>query len=48
MEIVIKGQKELRMEVTESHLFTGCGAYVNLCPYQIFYRDQVIEYLTSR
>src|SRR5664280_2923396 len=44
MEIVIKGQKELRMEVRESHLCTGCGACVNLCPYQIFYRDQVIEW----
>lgn len=44
MENVIKDQKELRMEVRESHLCTGCGACVNLCPYQIYYRDQVIEW----
>jgi len=40
----ICGQKELRLKVRESHLCTGCGACVNLCPYQISYRDQIIEW----
>jgi coenzyme F420 hydrogenase subunit beta len=42
MEMKILGQKELNQEVKDAHFCTGCGACVNLCPYQACYRDQVI------
>jgi len=37
-----KGQKELQERVLKAHLCTGCGACVNLCPYQVIYNDQTI------
>ncbi len=42
MEMNIMGQKELHKEVREAQFCTGCGACVNLCPYQASYRDEVI------
>ena len=42
MEVKIKGQKELHQEVRDAKLCTGCGACVNLCPYQAAYQDEVI------
>jgi coenzyme F420 hydrogenase subunit beta len=36
------GQKELKAQVQDTGLCTGCGACVNLCPYQVFYRDRTI------
>jgi coenzyme F420 hydrogenase subunit beta len=42
MEMKVMGQKELNQEVRDAHFCTGCGACVNLCPYQAIYRDQVI------
>ncbi|NPU83860.1 MAG: 4Fe-4S binding protein [Syntrophaceae bacterium] len=38
----IGGQKELQEQVQDAGLCTGCGACVNLCPYQTFYRDRTI------
>jgi coenzyme F420 hydrogenase subunit beta len=42
MERKILGQKELNQEVRDAHFCTGCGACVNLCPYQASYRDQIV------
>jgi coenzyme F420 hydrogenase subunit beta len=42
MEVKIRGQKELNQEVKDTHFCTGCGACINLCPYQASYRDQVV------
>ena len=42
MEMTIMGQKELQERVHRARLCTGCGACVNLCPYQVFYNDQTI------
>jgi coenzyme F420 hydrogenase subunit beta len=42
MEMKILGQKELNKEVREGQFCTGCGACINLCPYQASYRDQVV------
>jgi len=42
METKILGQKELNQEVKDAHFCTGCGACINLCPYQASYRDQVV------
>ena len=42
MQINILGQKELNNEVREAKFCTGCGACVNLCPYQASYRDEVV------
>lgn len=36
------GQKELGEQVRDAGLCTGCGACVNLCPYQVFHRDRTI------
>jgi coenzyme F420 hydrogenase subunit beta len=38
----IMGQKELKAQVRDIGLCTGCGACVNLCPYQVFYHDRTI------
>ncbi len=38
----IRGQKELREQVQDAGLCTGCGACVHLCPYQTFYHDRTI------
>lgn len=38
----IMGQKELKAQVRDAGFCTGCGACVNLCPYQVFYRDRTI------
>lgn len=37
-----KGQKDLIEKVKDNHLCTGCGACVNLCPYQRCYEDNLI------
>src|SRR5512146_2115583 len=37
-----KGQKELQSSVRDPKFCTACGACVNLCPYQAFYRDEVV------
>lgn len=37
-----KGQKELKTSVREAKFCTGCGACVNLCPYQACYQDEVV------
>jgi len=42
VNIKIMGQKELNQAVRDAHFCTGCGACVNLCPYQASYRDQVV------
>jgi len=36
------GQKELEETVLKTGLCTGCGACVNLCPYQASYRDRTV------
>ncbi|HBB17408.1 MAG TPA: hypothetical protein DCZ97_10610 [Syntrophus sp. (in: bacteria)] len=36
------GQKELEDAVLKTGLCTGCGACVNLCPYQAVYRDRIV------
>jgi len=36
------GQKELEEAVLSAGLCTGCGACVNLCPYQAAYRDRTV------
>ncbi len=38
----IRGQKELGEQVRDAGLCTGCGACVNLCPYQTYYHDRTI------
>ncbi len=42
MDAKILGQKELQKEVKDAYFCTGCGACVNLCPYQASYKDQVV------
>jgi coenzyme F420 hydrogenase subunit beta len=41
-ESVPGGQKELEEAVLRAGLCTGCGACVNLCPYQASYRDRTV------
>ncbi|MDI6776570.1 MAG: Coenzyme F420 hydrogenase/dehydrogenase, beta subunit C-terminal domain [Syntrophales bacterium] len=36
------GQRELQQGVIDTHLCTGCGACVGLCPYQTLYNDGII------
>jgi coenzyme F420 hydrogenase subunit beta len=36
------GQRELDRTVLKSGLCTGCGACVNICPYQASYRDRTV------
>ena len=42
MDMKILGQKELQREVKDAYFCTGCGACVNLCPYQASYKDQIV------
>lgn len=37
------GQKELMAKVTREQLCTGCGACVELCPYQRSYEDKIVS-----
>lgn len=41
-EKVHKGQKELNEKVRDAKLCTGCGACVNLCPYQRGHEDRIV------
>jgi len=36
------GQKELQKIVLNTHLCTGCGACVGLCPYHAYYNDNIV------
>jgi coenzyme F420 hydrogenase subunit beta len=36
-------QKKLKKEVLERNLCTGCGACVNLCPYQVIYSGRTVQ-----
>jgi len=36
------GQRELERTILKSGLCTGCGACVNICPYQASYRDRTV------
>jgi coenzyme F420 hydrogenase subunit beta len=36
------GQKELEESIIRAGLCTGCGACVNICPYQASYRDRTV------
>lgn len=42
MNMKVLGQKELQKEVKDAYFCTGCGACVNLCPYQASYKDQIV------
>jgi coenzyme F420 hydrogenase subunit beta len=42
MDLKIMGQQELQKEVRDDYFCTGCGACVNLCPYQAIYKDQIV------
>jgi coenzyme F420 hydrogenase subunit beta len=42
MAQTIMGQKDLKARVQDAGLCTGCGACVNLCPYQVFHHDRTI------
>lgn len=42
LEMYIKGQEALKAMVHETGLCTGCGACVNLCPYQATSKDRTI------
>jgi coenzyme F420 hydrogenase subunit beta len=37
-----EGQKELEETILKAGLCTGCGACVNLCPYQACYKDKTV------
>lgn len=39
----VKSQKFLKKYVLDEGLCTGCGACVNLCPYQVIYRDRTVQ-----
>lgn len=41
-EIIRGGQRELEETVLDAGLCTGCGACVNICPYQASYRDRTV------
>ena len=38
-----KSQKFLKKYVLDDGLCTGCGACVNLCPYQVIYHDRTVQ-----
>ena len=38
----LKGQRALHKEIMQTHLCTGCGACINLCPYQAIHEDRII------
>jgi len=41
-EIIRGGQRELAERVLDAGLCSGCGACVNICPYQAIYRDRTV------
>ncbi len=40
----LSSQKLLKNNVLDTHLCTGCGACVSLCPYQAIYNDRTIQF----
>lgn len=43
MAVKAKSQKLLKKNVLDEGLCTGCGACVNLCPYQVIYKDRTVQ-----
>ncbi len=39
----LSSQELLKKNVLDAGLCTGCGACVNLCPYQVIYRDRTVQ-----
>ncbi|PKN76540.1 MAG: hypothetical protein CVU52_04300, partial [Deltaproteobacteria bacterium HGW-Deltaproteobacteria-10] len=39
----LSSQEILKKSVLSADLCTGCGACVNLCPYQVFYHDRTVQ-----
>ncbi len=39
----LSSQEILKKNVLNADLCTGCGACVNLCPYQVFYHDRTVQ-----
>ena len=43
MVVRVNSQKFLKKYVLDEGLCTGCGACVNLCPYQVIYHDRTVQ-----
>ena len=43
MKSKIESQRFLKKYVLDAGLCTGCGACVNLCPYQVIYHDRTVQ-----
>ena len=39
----LSSQKLLKNNVLDAKLCTGCGACVNICPYQTIYNDRTVQ-----
>jgi coenzyme F420 hydrogenase subunit beta len=42
-KIKVGSQDFLKKNILDEGLCTGCGACVNLCPYQVFYNDRTVQ-----